>query len=82
MKLCEYHDCAFLSQYAAIEGTTLHNDMRIKIQYDPLSDVSPSDLKSLITISYGVNNTVSVPEARFSVEEDPSGYGVVYTLNF
>lgn len=52
----------------------LHNDVRIKTQFDRLSDIPPSTIQSLMTISYDTHkerNRISIPNARFSIAEDP-----------
>ena len=55
-----------------VEDAMLHDDVRIKIQYDKLSHIPFSELKSLITVSYGGNsNRIYVPNAMFSAIEDP-----------
>ena len=54
----------------------LHNDVRIKTQYDRLDQIPFSELQSLITVSYGGNshNRINIPNATFSAAEDQFRY--------
>ena len=55
-----------------VEDALLHNDVRIKTQYDRLDQIPFSELQSLITVSYGGNshNRINIPNAIFSAAED------------
>ena len=66
------HD--FECTWAGVEGAMLHNDVRIKTQFDKLNLIPSSELESLITISYDTkikNNRINLTNAPFSVTEDP-----------
>ena len=72
MTIILVHD--FACTWTGVEGAMLHNDVRIKTQFDKLNLILSSELESLITISYDTktkNNRINLTNAPFSVTEDP-----------
>ena len=68
--------CNCLIICTGVEDAMLHNDIRIKTQYDRLDRIPFSELQSLITVSYGGNshNRIYIPNATFSATEDQFRY--------